>query len=210
MLTLLAAVCAVLLIRADRRGPPRVVYFFKPLTLLFIAAIAVGAGPSAPPVYRGAILIGLAFSLAGDSFLMLPSDRFAAGLASFLVAHVAYIAAFASQSGLALTPWAPLPFLGAGVVLFRILAPGAGRLKGPVLAYVLAIGAMAWQALEWWLATGASAALLALAGAVWFAAADSLLAINRFRRPLPAAQALVLGSYFIAQWLIALSVARLG
>jgi uncharacterized membrane protein YhhN len=35
---------------------------------------------------------------------------------------------------------------------------------------------------------------------------DAALAINRFRRPLPAAQALVLGTYFPGQLLIASSV----
>lgn len=42
-----------------------------------------------------ALLIGaLLFSLAGDVFLMLPGNYFIPGLASFLVAHVFYIALF--------------------------------------------------------------------------------------------------------------------
>ncbi len=52
----------------------------------------------------------------------------------------------------------------------------------------------------------ASGALLACAGAVLFVVSDSVLAVNRFRRPFAAAQAVVLGTHFSAQYLIALSV----
>ena len=50
---------------------------------------------------------------------------------------------------------------------------------------------------------------IAAAGAVLFLASDSMLAIDRFRLPFKAAQALVLSTYWLGQWLIALS-ARLG
>ena len=36
-------------------------------------------------------MAALALSLAGDVFLMLPSDQFVPGLASFLLGHIAYI-----------------------------------------------------------------------------------------------------------------------
>ena len=40
--------------------------------------------------------------MAGDIFLMLPNDRFVAGLASFLVGHLAYVVAFTHGGGSAL------------------------------------------------------------------------------------------------------------
>ncbi|HIC51136.1 MAG TPA: lysoplasmalogenase, partial [Candidatus Marinimicrobia bacterium] len=45
-----------------------------------------------------------------------------------------------------------------------------------------------------------------LCGAVLFLISDGLLAINRFMRPFRVAQAVILTTYFTAQWLIALSV----
>ena len=77
----------------------------------------------------------------------------------------------------------------------------------PVLVYVLTIGVMAWQAAERWARAEDASALLALVGALFFVVSDSALAMNRFRKPFRSAQALVLSTYYTAQWLIALSVA---
>jgi len=51
-----------------------------------------------------------------------------------------------------------------------------------------------------------SAALLAFLGAVLFVVSDSALAVNRFRGGYDGAQALILSTYFAAQWLMARSV----
>jgi uncharacterized membrane protein YhhN len=50
-----------------------------------------------------------------------------------------------------------------------------------------------------------ASALLAGAGAALFVASDALLAWDRFRAPFHASRAAVLSTYFLAQWLIALS-----
>jgi uncharacterized membrane protein YhhN len=87
----------------------------------------------------------------------------------------------------------------------RLLWPGLGRLKAPVLVYTFVIILMVWQAWArgWTLATGGST--LAAVGAAFFMGSDALLAINRFRAPLRNAQALVMTTYALAQSLIALS-----
>ena len=66
-----------------------------------------------------------------------------------------------------------------------------------------AIAVMAWQAGARWLELEQPGALLASLGATLFAFSDGALAWNRFRRPFRPAQAIVLGTYFSAQWLIA-------
>jgi alkenylglycerophosphocholine/alkenylglycerophosphoethanolamine hydrolase len=71
---------------------------------------------------------------------------------------------------------------------------------------VVVILVMAWQAWEQWSQTGQSRALLAFFGAVLFTISDSALAVNRFRGRYQGAQALILSTYFAAQWLIARSV----
>ena len=74
-----------------------------------------------------------------------------------------------------------------------------------MLVYIITIAAMAWLSIERARALEEVGALIACAGALLFVSSDALLAVNRFRSPLPAAPLLVLGSYFAAQWLIALS-----
>jgi uncharacterized membrane protein YhhN len=180
------------------------VYVFKPLTMLLVLALAA-QGRAVGPAYTGLVLAGLACSLAGDVFLMLPRDRFLPGLASFLAGHLFFAAAFAAAGGAAGPPAAFLPFAAAGALVYAWLRPGLGRLALPVAIYAAAIALMAGLAAARWLAVGGVGALLACAGATLFVVSDALLATNRFRRPLRAAQAQILGSYFAGQCLIALS-----
>jgi uncharacterized membrane protein YhhN len=98
-----------------------------------------------------------------------------------------------------------LPFLLYGVVMLRVLLPGLGRMKAPVIVYMLVIILMAWQALNRWIGTGQEGSALAFAGALLFVISDSILALNRFKRRFPSAQLYIMSTYFMAQWLIALS-----
>ncbi len=204
-LVLLAAVSALACIVGELGERRTIVYLFKPGTMLVVIALALLGGDGASETYRHLVLAGLFFSLAGDVFLMLPDDRFVPGLASFLVGHLFYVAAFAGDGGAA-GPWlALLPFAGAGVLVYAWLWPGLGRLGVPVAVYVLAIAAMAGFATARWLDAGSVGAFLASAGAVLFVVSDSALAANRFRHPFALAPVVVLGTYFGGQCLIALS-----
>ncbi|MBW1687872.1 MAG: lysoplasmalogenase [Deltaproteobacteria bacterium] len=205
-LSLLVFASGIACIRADMAGRRIGVYVFKPLTMLFVLSLALQSSASTSSLYAWLIVAGLLFSLAGDILLMLPSDRFAAGLASFLVAHLFYITAFAADAGFGSAPLALLPFVLGSAALYPLLRPNLGRLEIPVLLYMLVIAVMAWQAVARWLAVGQLGALLACIGAVLFVVSDALLALDRFHRRLPAAPALKLGTYFSGQWLIALSI----
>ena len=207
LLTPFIAVAAFLTIRAEYREPHRLVYACKPLATTLILALALATGGD-DRAYTALIAAGLVCSLAGDTFLMLPQDRFIPGLVSFLLAHLAYIAAFirAADRPLSGTSVLPLiPLLAYGLAVFVILRPHLGPLLVPVLAYMLVILAMAWRAIEYAREYPAPGSLAAAFGALLFVISDSALALNRFARPFRAAQALVLGTYFVAQWLIALS-----
>ncbi|HEU4596473.1 MAG TPA: lysoplasmalogenase [Pyrinomonadaceae bacterium] len=205
LLSTLALVSAIHTIRAEYRGPRRRVYLFKPLTVVLIILIALEGNFSSPTIYRYLIVAGLLCSLAGDVFLMLPRDRFVEGLASFLVAHVLYIAAFSSGGVRAPSVWVGVLLAAYGALMLRLLWPRLGKLRAAVLIYVLAILLMAWLASSRWLVMGEAGSLPAFLGALLFVASDSLLAWNRFQGGFRAAQAWVLGTYFAAQWLIALS-----
>ncbi len=200
------ALSAMLHIRAEYRGPRWQVYLFKPLTTSLIILFALALPPSSPAPYKALIVLGLLFSLGGDVFLMLPSDRFIFGLLSFLVAHLFYIAAFTRGVGFGLTWWALLLYVVYGAAMLALLWPQLGAMRLPVLIYMAVILIMGWQALERRHALGTPASLAAAVGAALFVISDSALALDRFRRPFPAARAVVLTTYFAAQWLIAWSV----
>jgi len=206
LLSVLVFGSALLHIRAEYKGPRVHVYLFKPLTMVFIILLALqGARPDAS-LYKYAILAGLGFSLVGDIFLMLPLKRVIVGLVSFLVAHLCYIVAFSAGIRLGVSGWLPALFLLYVIIMFAVLFPHLGKMRLPVLVYELVIVMMAWRAGERWAQIGDTGALLALAGAILFVISDSAWAINRFVRRYKSAQALILSSYFCAQWLIALSV----
>lgn len=204
VLSTLVLASALADIRAEYVGGRRQVYLFKPLTVALVILTALQARHSDAPAYRPLIVAGLVCSLAGDVFLMLPRDRFAAGLLSFLCAHLFYIAAFALD-GVRVSGWAAFALLLYGALTLGLLWPRLGRLKVPVVVYVAVILWMALQAAGRWLAVGGVGSAAACAGALLFVASDSALAWNRFRGEFRGAQAVVLGTYFAAQWLIALS-----
>jgi len=207
-LTAVAAISAVVHIRAESRGPRWHVYLCKPLTTAAIIGCAWLAPQPATDGYRALVLAGLVFSLAGDVFLMLPRDLFRAGLASFLVAHLLYVAAFSRAVGFFSEPSAALPVAAvAGVLLWR-LWPHLDGERAPVAVYVAVIATMGWQALAQWIGTGEPWAALAFVGAAAFLFSDAALAFDRFRGAFAHAPAVVLGSYYVAQWLIAASISR--
>lgn len=206
--SLLIAVCAGLAIRGHYPGAGRwMVYVFKPLTTALIIALAARPRPVTYPGYRTPVLIGLVFALLGDIFLMVPADWFLAGLASFAVTHICYLAAFRSDIG-----WAPrwLPFAALGGIaaaLLAVLWPGLEpALRAPVVIYAGLLAAMTAQATGRASILGRRGTWVAAAGALLFMCSDSILALDRFRFPFEASRAVVLSTYFTAQWLIALSV----
>lgn len=156
---------------------------------------------------------GLLFSLAGDIFLMLPKERFIAGLAAFLLAHLAYI--------VGLNPTPPpisLPSLILLVMVvfttaqvYRRLVAGitARKLEGlqrPILFYSIVISLMLLSALATLVRTEWKAfpSLWISLGALLFFISDATLAWNKFVVPLPYARLRVIIAYHIGQIAIVL------
>lgn len=99
-------------------------------------------------------------------------------------------------------------FVLAGVVFFY-LRPGLGKMQIPVMIYMAVISLMVHRAVGGFY-VGASVPLqplLAMAGALLFYVSDFVLAVDRFAfdGELPRANWMVLGTYFSAIALIALS-----
>ena len=149
-------------------------------------------------------VVALACSLAGDVFLMLPSDRFVEGLGAFLLAHVAYIV------GLLVAGASPgLLVVGLAVVAVAVVAIGRPLLAGvrrgspelavPVTAYVGVISAMVVCAIG----TGDG---VAIAGAALFYCSDALIGYGRFVRSLPGGPVAIMVTYHVGQALLVLSL----
>ncbi len=193
---------------AEISGLTALHYVFKPLTTLLILWVAARAA-DAEPVYRRAVVIGLLLSLAGDVFLMLPGDWFAFGLGSFLLAHLAYLSALRRRARWFRPLWPLFAYaLIAGAVLAFLWPHVPAGLKAPVAVYVVALAGMAAQAACVWRVRPHRATVLAAFGGACFVLSDAVLAIDRFAGGVPYATAIVLISYWTAQWCIARSVLR--
>jgi len=181
-------------------------FVFKPLTTLLILAHAWPRGGDAPAARRY-VLAGLWFSLVGDVALLWPQQGFVPGLVAFLIAHALYIVAFTREHRFAAQPAALAGYAFiAGTILAFLWGHIPSGLRIPVAGYVLALTAMAAQAaVVGLLARGEDqrrARGLMLGGAL-FMASDTVLAVNRFALPVPAAGLWIPATYWGAQWLIA-------
>ena len=174
-------------------------YLAKPLAMVALVGVALSLHAEVPG-RRPWIVAALLLSLVGDVFLMLPRDAFVLGLASFLLAHVAYIVAFRVDGG-------SVGALAVSAVVVAVAAVAAGRkviagvrasdpaVTVPVVVYIAVIAAMVACAL----ATGN---ILFGVGAILFMTSDSLIAWNRFVRPLSWAPLAIIVTYHLAQALL--------
>jgi uncharacterized membrane protein YhhN len=180
-------------------------YAFKPLTMIMIISLAWERMTGSPAVYSYFIFAGLCVSLFGDVFLMLQPKYFRPGLLAFLAAQVLYCVAFGwSLGAVSFSPL--LIILAYAGLVFLFLYKSLGKYRWPVLLYILAISVMAWLAVSRHLGLLETRSLLAMIGALLFLFSDSINAVNRFKKSFDAAQVLILGTYFAAQALFALSI----
>jgi uncharacterized membrane protein YhhN len=182
---------------------PSLEYLAKPATTALLLAAAATLDP-ASSAERWWAVGALALCLAGDVFLMLPRDLFVAGLASFLVGHIGFIAGFVAGRNDNPMWWLTVALavgalaLSAAPVLRGAVKEDA-KLRIPVVAYMAVIGTM--------LATSAlTGRWLTIAGAAMFVVSDSVLARNRFVRPIPHGHLATMVTYHAALALLVLAL----
>ncbi len=195
------------------RGSKPLEYVGKPLAALFLLAWLFQTTGFAGDA--GLFALALLFSFMGDICLMLPRERFAAGLAAFFLAQVAYVAAF-NRTPLAagMSTWVlALLVLALGLWVYSQLATGlqasgAPRMRLPLLIYSTALAGMLFSAVAclarpaWSFIAAAPVAF----GAAFFFASDSLLGWNKFVRPVRGGRTLVHITYHLGQFSITLGV----
>jgi len=177
----LTAIALVALLVGEARGPQTLRFVAKPLASTGFLGVAVAAG-ALDSRYGMVVLLALALCWLGDVLLLWRAEApFRAGLVSFLLGHVAFVAAFALRgvdalwlvaAALLVAPvgWAALAWL-------RPHLPGSMRV--PVLAYVVVISTMVAFAFG----VFPSAGLVLLAGALCFYVSDLAVARDRFVAP---------------------------
>ena len=149
------------------------------------------------------MLLALVFCLIGDIALMFEGDTpFIAGLLAFLIGHALFIAVFLEwQSVWILPAWWPFMAIYALVMLVWLL-PRTGKLALAVFVYMAVIFTMAFAAANVSPTLGWQGKPLLMLGALLFVLSDSILAIDRFIKPLPLGHALTLATYYSALWCI--------
>lgn len=196
----LAAAVAALLVAETREWRPGI-WLLKPLasTVFVFAAVYLGALDSS---FGRLILLGLSLSWLGD-LLLIPAHRtaFVAGLASFLLAHLAFAGAFLTKPiDATLLALAAIAMTAIAAVILRWLWPNLPRIMHiPVVAYVLAISVMMALAVGTMPALGATLAI----PAGLFVLSDVFVARERFVRSTVFNRFAGLPMYYAAQLLFA-------
>jgi uncharacterized membrane protein YhhN len=189
---------------AVEHGNRRLEWLCKPTALVALTGAAMALEPADQAV-KAAFVVGLLLSLAGDVFLMLPSDRFLFGLISFFLAHVAYVIGFVLAGQDPALVVVGLIAVAVGVALVgrplvrQVEAGEHAAMAVPVVAYMSVISLMvvtAFGAGNPW----------GIAGATSFYASDATLGWNRFVRETGHGRLAVMATYHLAQLFLVLSL----
>ncbi len=161
--------------------------------------LVTGLAAYTPGRFATCIIAGLVLGTIGDIALLFERG-FIAGLVVFLLGHLAYAVGVAQlvpvdrwASPLALAP------IAAAAIALAWLWPHAGAMKGPVVAYVVAIVAMVIAAI-------ALDDTRFVIGAVLFFASDLAVARDKFVAPGVINRAWGLPAYYAGQLLIAMAI----
>lgn len=168
-------------------------------------AFALWKGALESP-YGIAVLVALGFSWLGDLLLVSQTSVFfLSGLCSFLLAHLAFGAAFLLKridflwAGGAI-PVVVIAGLGIGRWLIPTVRAKTPKMFWPVFAYMVAISAMVTLAAG---AAGSSRNFWILIGAVFFYGSDISVAREKFIEKSLANRAWGLPLYYAAQFILA-------
>ncbi len=183
----------------------RSIYKFAKLIPVSVLILFLLIKDSQFTVFRILIIFALVFSLIGDYFLLHPETKFKYGLISFMIAHIFYSTAFINEVN-TYNWYLVLPVLFYSILFLKYLGNEIENYKIPVYLYTLVISVMLWSSLNGFYSLNGMQEKLILAGGILFVFSDSALAINKFKRKFKFAEFTILGSYYAAQLLFALSV----
>ncbi len=179
---------------------------FKLIPMVLIIIYAFRKLPAKPPLALRLVVIGLFFCTLGDAFIAV---SFIAGLGAFLVGHLFYVTGFLKASRMnkirffAIFPIGAYTFIIGQNLIESLFVDGNNALVIPVIAYILVISMMALSAIM----TGNKWAIV---GSILFVISDSFLSWNMFVSNITYSDVYIMTTYYLAQFLIAGSLASIG
>lgn len=152
------------------------------------------------PHFQGKMIgLGLLFGAGGDVALELDAEKyFVVGLGLFLVNHICFILAFASERDPKVQPLRKaiaIVMVVFGILAFYVLQPRLGELMPPVLVYLAVITIMGVYA-----TMRKATHNYFIVGAALFMISDSTIAFNKFLMPFEAAPYVIMITYYTAQF----------
>lgn len=198
--------CYLLLLVTNKED---MAWWLKPLLIPFlISLVAISDKFKTQKI----LLAALFFSWIGDVLLLFADKStlfFIFGLIAFLLAHLAYIFLFFKQPKINSSRFYLrfIPFVG--IYLFGILSllwPSLNEMKIPVTIYAVVISTMLLMSIKAFYEWKKPSNLLVVIGALLFVISDSVLAINKFYKPIPTSAVLIMSTYLAAQFLIVKSI----
>jgi len=149
---------------------------------------------------RGKLLFAsLLLCAAGDVALEIGAEQyFIIGLGFFLIAQIMFIVTFSKDFKMQKSRIPIIAILAVyALAMAIVMTPSLREMAIPVYSYLVVITLMGIFA-----ALRAARNKLTLYGAVSFIVSDSIIAINKFMMPVPAADYLVMVTYYLALFLI--------
>ncbi len=206
LLSVATLVVAVLRVRAETAGEQEQVYLYRPLTMALISLVAMVAPQPVSIFYKGAIVLALLLAVMAEAVMMVRGTATIVAVIFVSLIAVLYLFAFTSQLRWAWpTPWALfIPLILVAVV--RFLGPFLGEFWFPALAFMVILALATWMALEQFVQIGTPWSVAALFGILAVDSAATILGLREFRGGFRGDRLLMLSTYAIGQWLIAVSV----
>lgn len=187
-------------------------YLTKPAILFSLLVFFIKNSSHLGKRTRSAMVCALLFSLLGDILLMFVKKSplfFTGGLAAFLIAHILFIVVFLKKKSLKHPYYMFMALLGGYALgLFYLIKTNLGDMMAPVVLYIIVILAMALSAFLRRKNTTRLSYTLVLLGAVFFLISDSILALNKFYKPLFYPQVSIMLTYGLAQFFITLGILK--
>jgi len=194
---------AFLAIFFNATGKNALFLILKPLTTILILLFSVFFGIKKNIFYTW-VIIALIFCLAGDT-LLLKEAYFIWGLLAFLIAHLCFSLSFISLGGFKLYFIPLILLLVFGISYYWMIYNGLQDLKIPVLIYFMVILFMGWQGISLRVWKNVLPYTLIFVAVLLFITSDALLAWAKFKAPFRWDGVLILATYWISIFLIALA-----
>jgi uncharacterized membrane protein YhhN len=216
-LLLLFGIISVAEIYAEIMNNIQLIYVVKPLLMISLSLFYYLNLPTKSSRFNYFILLGLIFSIGGDTFLMFKGSQFfMAGLGCFLVTHIFYILGFqhyqkTTTGFIRHQKWLLVPFVLYLLGILSYLWDNLNDLKIPVVIYSLVICSMAVAALNLKNKMPSVFFYTLFLGVLLFLFSDSVIALNKFAGEglqIPYPRLMIMITYILAQLLIAISTLK--